>query len=101
MNKYTVEVINNTHGSELLEYLEMSRSRFTYRDFKKIIASMFFSTAVSNENDSLTAYVKCDGKNVFNVKCNTVTDGSVINSYFSLARPREQWIPFRVMNVAD
>lgn len=102
MNKYTIEITNHTHSkSELIEYMELSRERFTSREFKEILLnSLFFFAAESNEFMMLSATVKCDGREVFTVRCDTTVDGSNIRSTITAARPKEKYTYIRTMTIA-
>lgn len=102
MQKYTVEFINHTSkGTELLEFWELDRNRITRRDYRNIIACLFYSAAESIRYAFLTARVRCEGEDVFTVKCDTKTSASTIRAYVSAARPREKFVPLRAMTVAD
>lgn len=101
MKKYTVEFINHTSkGNEFLEFWEMSRQTFSKYDYKQILRNLFWYGARSYQYAFLTARVRCEGEDVFVIKCDTKTSRDGIYSYVSMARPREQYFPMRVMAVA-
>ena len=102
MKKYTVEIINHTaKGAELLEFWELDRPRITRQDYRNIITGLFYSAAESIRYAFLSARVRCEGEEVFTVKCDTKKSASSIHSYISAARPREKFVHLRTMTVAE
>ncbi len=101
MKKYTIEIINRTEGTDLVEFFQLSRKHFTSREFKDYVLSRLFEIACEGcEYSRLIAKVRGVDKELFAVKCDTEADGSTIRSFISMARPSEVFMPLRTMTVA-
>ena len=105
---YLIRVYNKL-TKEYPAILELSRERFTKRDFDQIIKTLFDLAAESNENSRLVAdvfhgecsadaWTRAVSRRVgdFAVFCSTDTTGSAIDAHI-LINSR----PYRVMNIAS
>lgn len=87
MKNYTVEFIaNHKLGTEkeLLEYWKMDRERFTHHDYKNIIRNLFYFAAESCENAFLNARISENGKELFTIDCNTITEITNITAHINI-----------------
>ena len=109
MKQYTIEFFyTKRSGEELLIRMEFEREHFTNHEFKDYVLLTLFDLACQgSEYKALTARVKCEGKDVLTVKCDTVVGPytspdslNEINAFVSVARPREKFRRHRVMNIA-
>lgn len=99
---YSVDIINHTRkGQELIERIEMERSRLTSREYKNVILGMSYWAAESFRYSALTARVRADGNDLFTIKCDTKQTCSRIRSIFSIARPSERFVRVRSMTIAE
>ena len=84
MRKYKVVIWNETQEREALVIMEMTRARFTKKEYDMVIQEMVYWAAINCDYASLKAEVSRDGKNVMEIKCETKADGSEIHSVITV-----------------
>lgn len=77
MKQYRAEVVNDRSG-ERMEVMEFTRKRFTKREWKNLLASMFIFAADSIDNRELHTSVYENDSEVLKIACDTKVDGSNI-----------------------
>lgn len=101
MKKYNVKIISNSpKGSELLEYWELERERFTSRDYRNIITGLFYYGASSYRYSNLTAIVRCEEHDLFSIKNLTSQTFNGIMSHIMTANTGSVFTLQGVMPVA-
>ena len=68
MKHYTVHIINDTIKPDVLEIFEMNRTRFSKRDYKIILDSIFFWNAQNCDFNKMRAEVFCNDKPVLTIR---------------------------------
>ena len=87
MNVYRIVIINNkTNEPETI--MEMSRPRFTKREYDVMLQEMFMLAAESIDYQHLTAEIYCNGIQVHSIHCDTVVDGSRITAVVHMGYTR-------------
>lgn len=104
MKMYTVDFENVTRGQlkdRHLQAFEFSGNCFPREHFSNIIRDLFWHAAQSIDFKHLRAIAKCDGEEIFTVKCDTTVDGSRIWADISMAKPHDRFRYIRTMCIAE
>lgn len=104
MKTYTVDFENVTRGQlkdRFLQAFEFKGEFFPREHFSNIIRDLFYAAAQSIDFKHLRATAKCDGEEIFTVKCDTTVDGSRILADISMAKPHDRFRYVRTMCIAE
>ena len=103
MHNYKITVRNiKARGRETIDILEFIGCCLTVDDFRRISQLLFFwSCQAIKYNKTLVADVERDGKRLFEVRCDTDTDGAFIWCSLFIGRPRDHFRYYRSMIIAE